>query len=54
MAEKSFREAATGHVHCRTLVAVAERFREVRCSLISSLSQTDIKSLLLLGGGGGG
>ncbi len=26
IAEKSFREAATGHVHWRTLVAVAERF----------------------------
>ncbi len=41
IAEKSFREAATGHVHCRTLVAVAERFREVGCSLISSLGLTD-------------
>jgi hypothetical protein len=26
MDEKYFQEAATGHVHCRTLVAVAERF----------------------------
>jgi hypothetical protein len=33
IAVKSFRAAATGHVHCRTLVAVAERFREVGCSL---------------------
>ncbi len=40
IAEKSFREAATGHVHCRTLVAVAERFREVGCSLITSLALT--------------
>jgi hypothetical protein len=37
IAEKYFREAATGLVHCRTLVAVAERFLEVGCSLISSL-----------------
>ncbi len=37
IAEKYFREAATRHVHCRTLIAVAERFLEVGCSLISSL-----------------
>ncbi len=32
-----FRGAATGHVHWRTPVAVAEIFLEVGCSLISSL-----------------
>ncbi len=37
VAEKYFQEAATGHVHWRTLAAVAERFLEVGCSLISSL-----------------
>jgi hypothetical protein len=37
IAEKPFREAATGHVHWRTLVAVAERFLGVGCSLLTSL-----------------
>jgi hypothetical protein len=37
ISEKYFREAATGHVHWRTLVAVADRFLEDGCSLISSL-----------------
>jgi hypothetical protein len=37
IAEQSFREAATMHVHWRTLVAVAERFLGVGCSLITSL-----------------
>jgi hypothetical protein len=51
IAEKSFQEAATGHahnlrdlVHCRTLVAVAERFRGVGCSLITSLIETQKKT----------
>ncbi len=43
IAEKYFREAATGHVHWRTLVAVAERFLEVGCSLISSLGQAHLQ-----------
>ncbi len=38
IAEKYFREAATGHVlHGRTLVAVADRFLGVGCSVKSSL-----------------
>ncbi len=41
ISEKYFREAATGHVHWRTLVAVADKFLEVGCSLISSLDRTE-------------
>jgi hypothetical protein len=37
IAGKYFREASTGHVHSRTLAAVAERFLEDGCSLITSL-----------------
>ncbi len=35
------KEAATGHVHWRTLAAVAERFLEDGCSLITSLRYTN-------------
>jgi hypothetical protein len=55
IAEKSFQEAATEHVHnlrdlvhCRTLVAVAERFRGVGCSLVTPCAASTSEYPVLL------